>query len=72
LAVLAGDRPKVIFSAEDLTGGQVGYSTLGMDGYEPESAFDMMRNICVYTLTAPALPASGSPVPSSVPASAPR
>ncbi len=47
-AVLAGDRPKVIFSEEDITGSLVGYSMLGMDGYESESAFNLMRNIAAY------------------------
>ncbi|MBI5724774.1 MAG: DUF4159 domain-containing protein [Planctomycetes bacterium] len=53
-AVQAGDRVKVIFSEEDITGGLVGYSTLGMDGYESESAFNLMRNIVAYL--APAHP----------------
>ncbi|MBI5723612.1 MAG: DUF4159 domain-containing protein [Planctomycetes bacterium] len=55
-AVLAGDRPKVIFSHEDLTGGLVGYSTFGMDGYEPQSAFDVMRNVIFYAAAAPPVP----------------
>ncbi|MBI5725687.1 MAG: DUF4159 domain-containing protein [Planctomycetes bacterium] len=62
MAVLAGSRPKVLFSAEDLTGGLVGYSALGMDGYDSDSACDVMRNICIYRLTAPA-PAEPSTAP---------
>ncbi|MBI5722910.1 MAG: DUF4159 domain-containing protein [Planctomycetes bacterium] len=50
-AVLAGDRPKVLLSTEDLTGGLIGYSVIGMDGYEPSSAFELMRNICIYVAT---------------------
>ncbi|MBI5722811.1 MAG: DUF4159 domain-containing protein [Planctomycetes bacterium] len=58
LAVQAGDRPKVVFSAEDLTGGLVGYSSWGIDGYESESAFDLIRNLALYAASAPALPAA--------------
>ncbi|MBI5723530.1 MAG: DUF4159 domain-containing protein [Planctomycetes bacterium] len=48
LSVLAGDRPKVIVSAEDLTAGLVGYSSWGEDGYMPQSAFEIARNIAIY------------------------
>ncbi|MBI5725485.1 MAG: DUF4159 domain-containing protein [Planctomycetes bacterium] len=63
-AVLSGDRPKVLFSMEDLTGGLVGYTSYNCDGYECESAFDVMRNVVLYAASAPALPASA---PASVP-----
>ncbi|MBI5725012.1 MAG: DUF4159 domain-containing protein [Planctomycetes bacterium] len=60
MAVLAGDRPKVLFSQEDLNGGLVGYSSYNCDGYEPDSALDMMRNVILYAATAPAIPAASS------------
>jgi hypothetical protein len=46
--VFLGDRPAIIFSPVDLTGGLVGYSQWGMMGYEPRSAFELMRNIVLY------------------------
>ncbi|MBI5722458.1 MAG: DUF4159 domain-containing protein, partial [Planctomycetes bacterium] len=54
LSVMAGDRPKVIFSAEDLTAGMVGYSSWGLDGYNADSAFNLLRNIAIYAASAPA------------------
>ncbi|MBI5724883.1 MAG: DUF4159 domain-containing protein [Planctomycetes bacterium] len=68
LAVLKGDRPMVIVSQEDITGGLVGYTSATCDGYEPESAFNVMRNIIIYTATS--LPAVGDATskPSSAPA----
>lgn len=38
-------RPAVIFSAEDLTCGLVGYPSGFIDGYRPKSAYEIMRNI---------------------------
>ncbi|MBI5725077.1 MAG: DUF4159 domain-containing protein [Planctomycetes bacterium] len=49
MSVQDGDRPKVILSAEDLTAGMVGYSSWGLDGYAPQSAFAILRNIVIYT-----------------------
>lgn len=51
MAVMNGNRPFVILSREDISGGLVGYSTLGLDGYDPESAFEIMRNIAVFAST---------------------
>ncbi|MBI5725078.1 MAG: DUF4159 domain-containing protein [Planctomycetes bacterium] len=70
MAVLAGDRPKVILSAEDLTAGMVGYSSWGLDGYDAVSAFNIVRNIIIYaamgkTAASPAVEPSS---PSSAPA----
>ena len=45
--MLDGGRIGLIFSREDLTGGLVGYPSWTIDGYAPESAFDLMRNIVV-------------------------
>ncbi len=44
-AVTVGARPGVIYSREDLTAGLVGYAATGVDGYEPESAYALLRNI---------------------------
>lgn len=41
-------RPGVIFSREDLTAGLVGYSAYTVDGYAPESAFQILRNIVLH------------------------
>lgn len=42
------DLPVVIFSAEDITAGLVGYPAHTIDGYERNSAFELMRNIVLY------------------------
>ena len=47
-AVVRGGRPGVIFSSLDLTAGLVGYPSLVVDGYHPDSAFEVMRNIILY------------------------
>ena len=46
--VLYKDRLAIIFSRDDLTAGLVGYPCWGLAGYEPESAFELMRNILLY------------------------
>ena len=45
--VLVGDRAAVIYSREDLTGALVGYESATCNGYDPDSAFEIMRNIVV-------------------------
>ncbi len=50
-AVLLDDRPAVIFSRHDLTAGLVGYSSHAVDGYTPESAYEIMRNIALTAST---------------------
>ncbi|MHC4982947.1 MAG: DUF4159 domain-containing protein [Planctomycetota bacterium] len=42
------NRPAVIYSREDITAGLVGYTSYTCDGYDPESAFQIMRNIVVH------------------------
>ncbi|MBI5723212.1 MAG: DUF4159 domain-containing protein [Planctomycetes bacterium] len=69
MAVLAGDRPKVIFSQEDVIAGLVGFSSCACDGYEPESAFDIMRNVVLYAASAPPLPKESATQPTTGPAS---
>jgi len=44
-AVLVDGRPGVLFSREDITGALVGCASATCDGYEPDSAFQIMRNI---------------------------
>ena len=46
--VLDGERPAVFFSAEDITGALVGYSSSAVDGYHPDSAFALLRNMVLY------------------------
>jgi len=46
-AVLLDDRAAVIFSPRDLTAGLVGYSSYAVDGYTPESAYEILRNIAL-------------------------
>jgi hypothetical protein len=41
-------RLAIIFSRDDLTAGLVGYPMWGFKGYEPASAFELMRNIVLY------------------------
>ena len=43
--VMVGGRVGVVFSREDITGGLVGYPSWTVDGYQPDSAFEVMRNI---------------------------
>ena len=44
-AVLVGKRVGVLFSREDLTAGLGGYPSWPIDGYDPETAYALMRNI---------------------------
>ena len=50
-AVTVGNRPGVIYSREDLTAGLVGYAATGVDGYEPDSAYALLRNILLSAAT---------------------
>ena len=43
-AVLLNGRPAVIYSREDITCGLVGYPAYTLDGYAPQTAFELMRN----------------------------
>ncbi|MHC4984613.1 MAG: DUF4159 domain-containing protein [Planctomycetota bacterium] len=47
-AVLFDDRPGIIYSKYDITGGLVGYESFPVNGYSVESAFAMLRNIVLY------------------------
>jgi len=38
-------RPAVFFSPEDITAGLVGYPSFTVDGYHPDSAFQLARNV---------------------------
>ena len=43
--IMVDSRVGVVFSREDITAGLVGYPSWTVDGYQPESAFELMRNI---------------------------
>ena len=60
---VAGNRQGVVYSREDLTGGLVGYACYGCDGYAPQTAYEILRNIMVT-----AAGGAGVPVPASKPA----
>jgi len=51
-AVLLGKRPAVLFSAADLTAGLLGVPHRGIDGYDPRSAFELVRNIVLHAADA--------------------
>jgi len=59
-AVLVGDRPAIIFSREDLTAGLVGYPAYTCDGYAPNSAYEIMRNIVLHAAGAKPKPSEKS------------
>lgn len=46
--VVLNDRPAVIFSPEDMTAALVGYPSVEADGYDPDTAWPLMRNILLY------------------------
>jgi len=48
-SVLVGGRPAILFSEMDLTANLVGYPSLAIDGYTPKSAFEIVRNIILYS-----------------------
>ncbi|MHC4981763.1 MAG: DUF4159 domain-containing protein [Planctomycetota bacterium] len=47
-ALMVDGRPGVIYSSQDITAALVGYTWHRCDGYAPESAFEIMRNIVTY------------------------
>lgn len=47
-AVYHAGRPAVLYSAEDITAGLVGYPSYTCDGYSPETGFRIMRNIVLF------------------------
>ncbi|MBT3200793.1 MAG: DUF4159 domain-containing protein [Phycisphaerales bacterium] len=48
-AIMVNRRPGILYSEMDLTAGLVGYSSLAVDGYTPDSAFKIVRNVILYT-----------------------
>jgi hypothetical protein len=48
-AIMVGGRPAILFSELDLTAGLVGYPSLVVDGYTPDSAFEIVRNAILDT-----------------------
>lgn len=53
-AIIIDGRPAVIFSSLDITAGLLGVTTSGIDGYQPDSAYAIMRNIVLYAAKGPA------------------
>ncbi|MDP6542745.1 MAG: DUF4159 domain-containing protein [Phycisphaerae bacterium] len=47
-AIMVDGRPGILLSELDLTAGLVGYRSLTVDGYTPDSAFKIVRNIILY------------------------
>lgn len=45
-----GDRYAVLYSREDITTGLGGFPSGTVDGYDPDIALDLMRNIILYTV----------------------
>jgi len=52
------NMPAILFSAQDVTGGLVGYACTEVHGYRPESAFELMRNIVMTRAHEPREPAT--------------
>jgi len=50
-AVLIDKRPAVIFSELDLTAGLVGFDNYSTEGYAPKTAFDLLRNMVLFSQT---------------------
>jgi hypothetical protein len=48
-SAVVGGRSAIMFSEMDLTAGLVGYPSLVVDGYTPDSAFDIVRNVILFT-----------------------
>ena len=65
-------RTVVIFSNEDLTAGLVGYACGGLEGYQPQSAFELMRNVVFYGngLATPATTTPATTTPATAPTTA--
>jgi len=69
-AIVAQGRPAVFFSREDLSCGLLGYQGLAIEGYSPETAFELVRNIALLASGQEReSPASG---PASQPTTAPE
>jgi hypothetical protein len=60
--IMLNERLGLIFSREDLTCGLVGNAVYGCDGYAPQTAYEIMRNVVLLAAkgTAPPTPASTS------------
>ena len=48
MCVLKDKKLSVLFSPQDITGGLLGMSSGTIRGYDPESAYDLMRNIILH------------------------
>jgi hypothetical protein len=62
-------RIAVIFSRQDVTAGLIGALTKTIDGYAPDTAYNIMRNIVMMVHAnagkAPAAPAPAAPAPAA-------
>jgi len=61
--IMLGDRLGVVYSREDLTCGLVGCASYACDGYTPETAYEIMRNVMLLAAGGKAGPASAPAVP---------
>ena len=64
-AVVPGNRVHVIYSPEDLTAGLLGYTGAHVDGYTPESAYELVRNIILDAATRPRPTPKTTPPPAA-------
>ena len=74
--IMVGGQPRVLYCSEDIIAGLVGYPSISCDGYEPESAYALMRNITVYSEcggkgSLPVTIKESSSAPSASPAASP-
>ena len=60
-AVVPGNRIHVIYSPEDLTAGLLGYTGAHVDGYTPESAYELVRNAILDNISRPRPKAKPAP-----------
>ncbi|MDP6542746.1 MAG: DUF4159 domain-containing protein [Phycisphaerae bacterium] len=58
--IRVGVRPAVLFSELDLTASFVGYPSLVVNGYTPDSAFKIVRNMILYANRQPSTPPSSA------------
>ena len=49
LGLAVGGKIRVLISPEDISGGLLGVSYSSLDGYRPQSAHAVMRNIVAYS-----------------------
>ncbi len=70
--MMLGKRPGIFFSREDLTVGLTGAECSTIDGYKPESAFRVVRNIALFLADSDEAPADPKAAPTSQPTTQPQ